>query len=132
MTLLHADVVRIVSCEHLTLVYFNIEGEEAVMMSLEMAGRLREGDRVVLGVKPTDIELARGACETTCANRLPSLVETIEKGTLLSRLVLKAGKSSLEAVVLRSRLEELGIAEGDEVTALFGASALSVVEFSVD
>jgi ABC-type molybdate transport system ATPase subunit len=128
MTYFRAAAKKIVSNDMLTLVYFDVMGSEVVMMSLEMDRKLRVGQGVRLGVKPTAIALLKEECRGSFANSLPVQVTGVEEGELLSMVKFQLADNACEAILIRQNLQALDIRVGDKVFAVFMVSELSVQE----
>lgn len=80
---------------------------------------LHEGAAANVIFKETEVVL--GAADVTgisLQNKLPGLVETVEKGTLLSRVVLKTEIGELASVVTTAAVKQLGLVQGSSATAL--------------
>ncbi len=112
----------------LWLVYFDISGYEVVMMSLQMSEPLREGDHVILGLKPTAVALQRGDCIGSRDNRLPATVTGIQEGVLLKAVQLEVAGTSCEAVMIAQTLDRMQLQPAERVDMVFMASDLFVVE----
>ncbi len=129
MNRIRAVVTRIERSDNVTVVSFDADGCMMRMMGLGLNVDVAVGDPVVLGVKATNIALARAfAGEVSISNRLDAVVESLENGMLLSSVMLRAGETRLECITMRDAVREMDIEEGDEVTALIKASELSILE----
>lgn len=51
-------------------------------------------------------------------NQLKGIVEGIEMGVVTARVSVRVGDLLIESVITRQSVEELGLSEGSEVTAL--------------
>ena len=51
-------------------------------------------------------------------NQLPGVVASIKLGGVMAEVVVRVGEHELVSVVTRTSAEELGLAEGDEVTVV--------------
>ncbi len=115
--------------EGVSLVEFEALGERLTMLGLEPPGGLEEGSDVLLGIKGTQLLLAReDPGELALLNRLSARVEGIEWGELSAAVELRSGETLLEALVPRKALEPLALEPGETCRVLFQASALSILE----
>ena len=62
------------------------------------------------------------------SNQLQVQITSIERGKLLSSILLKLGSFSLESMTSTDAVERLDLKEGDEVIALIKANELSILE----
>ena len=51
-------------------------------------------------------------------NQLPGVVTSIKLGGVMAEVVVAVGEHEIVSVVTRQSVEDLGLAEGDEVTAI--------------
>lgn len=129
MNRIRAVVTGIERAENVTVIVFDAEGTTMRMMGLGLNVDVQLGDPVMLGVKATNIALARAFMgEVSISNRLESIVESVEDGTLLCSIMLRAGDTRLECITTLDAVREMAIEEGDEVTVLIKASELSILE----
>ncbi len=85
------------------------------------------GTRATLCIRGEDVLVERGEPgPSTARNRLPARVAALHPEGPLVRLTLDAG-FPLEALVTRQACADLGLAEGEAVTALLKASALHLI-----
>lgn len=129
MNRIEARVSRIERTDNLSIVAFEAQGFELRMMALGLNVPVSIGSDVVLGVKATNVALAkqlRG--ELSISNRLKATVESVRNGNLLSSVVLRVGETPMECITTRDAAEQMALEEGDEVVALIKASELSILE----
>jgi ABC-type molybdate transport system ATPase subunit len=99
----------------------------------QVSGRFAPGANVILCIRPEDISLSRPGerqRRSTERNCLQVKVTRVSPWMLQYRLRLECGKIFLVAFMDRSSFLELGILEGDEVTASFSPKAIHVIESS--
>ncbi len=129
MSQLPATVRSICSHEALNIVTFDFAGEELSMMSLEMQQRLRVGQRVILGVKPTAVALTKERVEqSSFVNQIRVKIISIDEGVLLGSIRLQAGATRFEAIVLRRSMQNFDLEAGDDAIAVIPASEVSILE----
>ncbi len=56
--------------------------------------------------------------QLSARNQLRGTVTSIKLGGVMAEVVLRVGENEIVSVVTRTSVEEMGIAEGDEVTAV--------------
>jgi molybdopterin-binding protein len=56
--------------------------------------------------------------QLSARNQLRGTVTSITLGGVMAEVVVKVGEQELVSVVTRTSAEEMGLAEGDEVTAI--------------
>lgn len=60
-------------------------------------------------------------------NRFPGVVRSIEVDGVVGIIEIEAGPHRISAVITRDAIEELGLAEGDEATAIVKATSVMVL-----
>ncbi len=103
------------------------------MFCLQTAFAPKPGAEVVVGVKPTQVMVAKGCHKGLgCQNRIEAVVDSIARGELLYNLTLLYRKERFEAVVSKESVKDLKLHEGDNVTLFFSESALFIAEVCGD
>lgn len=129
MNTIKATVSTIERLENLTAVTFDASGQTMRMVGLEQEERLNPGSRVLLGIKATNIALAKALNgRISISNRLECSVEAIEIGEILCRVRLAFSQTHIESIITKESALYLGLQTGDRVTALIKASELSIAE----
>jgi len=129
MNCLKASVTEIKSVDNLTVIAFEAFGQPMRMMALGLGMPLEIGQEVVLGVKATNIALAKelkGVLSTS--NVLECKIESIDDGELLSSVKLSLGDRIFESIITRDSSSRMDLKKGDEVQALIKASEVSILE----
>lgn len=101
---------------------------EAAGLRLEAVGELNCGQAVMFCLRPEDITLwaASEAPPSSARNRIPGrIVRLVPQGALM-RVTLDCG-FALVALITRASANEMGLAEGQKVTASFKASAAHLI-----
>ena len=139
MSQLNARIEAIDSHESLNIVTFLCAEQKLQMLSLELPETVQVGSHVTLACKATSVALAKPSIEVesfcgmlSYANQLRVQISSIEKGELLSIVMLALGSFSLESILSTAALERLALKEGDEVIALIKANELSILEVHDD
>lgn len=60
-------------------------------------------------------------------NQLRGTVEGIMLGTMTAKVTLKVGENTIESVITRQSVEEMGIKVGDTVTALIKSTEVMIM-----
>ena len=135
MSYLIAVIEKIESVDDLNIVTFVCAEQKLQMVSLELSEEIKSGVEVKLACKPIAIALAKPSMdvESFCSmlsysNQLKVQINAIERGKLLSSILLKLGSFSLESIMVTEAVERLSLKEGDEVIALIKANELSILE----
>lgn len=139
MSHLTARIETIDSVSSLNIVTFICAEQKLQMLSLELNETVQVGKSVTLACKPTSVAIAKPTMEVesfcamlSYANQLRVKVISIEKGKLLSTVLLALGSFSLESILSTEALERLSLKEGDDVIALIKANELSILEVQDD
>jgi len=61
-------------------------------------------------------------------NRLPGVIEAIQRDTILAHVVIRVGEHIVESVITRRSVDELGLKVGDHVTAVVKATEVMVAK----
>jgi molybdopterin-binding protein len=129
MNRIGAVVTGIETHDGLTVVTFDASGEPMRMMALELQRPLEQGQGVRLGVKASNIAVAKSLeGELSISNRLPVVVERIERGELLASVIVDFHGTPVESIITRDSCDRMQLQPGDSVTALVKASELSILE----
>ena len=56
--------------------------------------------------------------QLSARNQLRGTVTSIKLGGVMAEVVVRVGENEIVSVVTRTSVEEMGIAEGDEITAV--------------
>ena len=113
--------LHIVKCD-----YFNTTLE---MLSLELKPNIKIGSKIILGVKSTNIGIAKdfkGAI--SYSNRLNVTIKNRTDGELLSSIILDINDTLLEAIITLQSAKEMNLKIYDEVTIFINSSDLSIFE----
>ena len=123
MNSFRGHIVRIQTSGALSMVAVSLPGgvelTAIVIETPDSASYLTEGSPISVLFKETEVILSAGrAADIGVQNRIPGVVRQVEAGELLSRVVLETPTGELEAVIGSEELKSLGLAPGDQATAL--------------
>jgi len=129
MNLTPALITEIQSVDNITVVSFEAAHHTLRMMSLELNDSLRVGSEVILGVKATNIALAKEISGLlSISNQLKVIIEQINMGSLLCSVKFRFEEQIWESIITRDSAMRMNLKTGDEVVALVKSSELSIVE----
>lgn len=130
MSKILASIKNIKSVDNLNIVTFDFFGNTLKMMSLELGNKIQVGSKVLLGVKPTSIAIAKEfSGEISFSNRLQGKIVNIDKGELLCNLKIEIAGSIFESIITKDSAHSMDLKLNDEVTIFIKASELSIVDF---
>ena len=129
MSQFRARICAIDAVENLNIVTFSFYETSLKMMSLELPSLAKIGAEVLLQLKPTSVMLTKEIVGILSdSNKVKATVVNVEDGMLLSSVILDLNGETLESLITKEASQEMGLHAGDEVTAIFSASDLSIVE----
>jgi molybdate transport system regulatory protein len=59
-------------------------------------------------------------------NKLPGVIEEVELGAIMARVLVKVGDNTVESVITRASAEELKLAKGDSVRAIIKSTEVMI------
>lgn len=131
MNQLLAKVTEIDRLDNLTIVSFDFEGKAMQMMALEISEKLVIGTEVILGMKATNIVLAKEYKGViSISNQLNCIVEKLNNGELLTSVTLRIGNRLIESIITSKSSLAMNLQEGDKVKALINESELSILRYA--
>lgn len=99
--------------------------------STEQEEWLKVGNEVVVVFKETEVSIAKELSgKISLRNRFSCIVESLQKGELLSEVKLKCGLYSLTSVITTRAVNFLELVPGDLVEALVKANEVSLMKLS--
>jgi len=129
MNKLKATISEIQSVDNLCIVSFVAQDTQMQMMSLGLNPNIKVGSSVILGVKSSNIFLAKNLSGMLSAsNQLKCKIKSINNGKLLSSIKLEFGDEIIQSVITLSSSIKMNLLEGDEVVAIIKSSELSILE----
>ena len=66
--------------------------------------------------------------EISARNKLEGTVTSVKLGGVMAEVVVQVGENEIVSVVTRASAEELGIAEGDTVTAIIKSTEVMLAK----
>lgn len=110
----------------IALIDVAVEGNSYTALLLETdAERFRIGSEVALVFNETEVALAKNlAGAISLRNRLPAIVVAVERGQLMSRVLLRVGSHRVSSVITTRSLQALQLQAGDAVEGLVKSNEL--------
>ncbi len=59
-------------------------------------------------------------------NKLPGVIEEVQLGGVMARVVVKVGDNTVESVITRESVEELGLKPGDPVVVVIKSTEVMI------
>jgi molybdopterin-binding protein len=59
-------------------------------------------------------------------NQLPGVIEEIQLGSIMARIVVKVGANLIESVITRQSAEEMGLKKGDSVRVVVKSTEVMI------
>lgn len=129
MNKLKAVVTKIEELDSLHIVSFDLDGIKLKMMSLELNEKIKEGTKVLLIVKPTNVSFAKNfQGHISITNQFKARIKGINKGKLLSSAIFESKYTLIESVFTTASLRDMNLQKYDEYLILIRASDLSIKE----
>ena len=129
MNTIKASVSNIQSVDNLSIVTFEVDGIQMQMMSLGLNTPIKIGSKVLLGVKSSNVLIAKDLSGMLSAsNQLTCRVESVNNGELLSSIKLTFGDETIQSAITKNSSLKMNLLVGDEVLAIIKSSELSILE----
>jgi len=59
-------------------------------------------------------------------NKIPCVVQEVHLGTIMARVIVKAGDNTIESVITRASAEELALKKGDSVKVVVKSTEVMI------
>jgi molybdate transport system regulatory protein len=132
MNKLKATIVNIESSEYISLVDLRANGDIfscMIIETAETADYLKIGNEVFILFKETEVSIGKNLSgEISLRNRLHSTVKQINKGAVLTNLLLDYKGIEIGSVITTRSANKLQLKVGDEVVGLVKANEVSIME----
>lgn len=132
MNRLKGQIVAIDCNEHMSLVDVAVGGDvytATLLETPESADYLKVGNRVTLLFKETEVSLAKNLSGLiSLRNRFPATVRSIQRGDILSAVMLNYADKTLISVITTRGMDRLQLVVGDAVEALVKANEIALME----
>lgn len=130
---LQGRVSAIKAGEAMSLVTIDAQGTKIVAAVTNQGVeelKLKQHDEVTAVIKSTEVMLMKGGGQATFSarNRFAGQVESVQKGVAMGLVTVKMGKFHLGAAITREAIDEMGLKQGDQVTALVKATEVMLMK----
>lgn len=93
------------------------------------ASYLKEGNTIRVLFKETEVVIGKGTDHLiSMQNKLAGEILTIEKGLLLSKLILHTAIGELTAIITSNAVKQLALEKGEKVTAMIKTNEITLSE----
>ncbi len=100
-----------------------------VIETPETASYMKEGNDINVLFKEAEVVIGKGSnFLISLRNRIPCIVRQVEKGALLSKLILQTSVGPISSIITTDAVAELGINEGDQVVAMIKTNEIMLSE----
>ncbi|PKB16348.1 molybdopterin-binding protein [Flavobacterium sp. 5] len=130
MNSLLGNITKITTEGSLSLVQLKVQNTiltSIVIDTPETSDYLKTGNNVKVLFKETEVILAKNISGIiSLQNKMDCIVDSFEKGKLLSKIILNFGENKITSVITRNAFDQLGIQEKDEITAMIKTNEISL------
>jgi len=129
MNYIRAKVSDIQGVEHLHIISFEASGQKLSMVSLELNDVIKVGSEVRLGVKASNIFIAKETqVNLSIATQLKVKIKALNFGELLCAISFDFAGETLESIITKEMCLTMDLAPEDEILALIKSTDLSIIE----
>ena len=127
-----ATITAVARGEVMATVRSRLAGGQEVTAAVTLEGAdeltLAEGQPVTVLIKATELAVATGEVgNLSIRNRIPGTIEAITHGAVMTTVKIDiGGGDTLTAVITKEAAQDLGLADGDPVTALVKSTEVSL------
>lgn len=124
-----ATILKIHNIDNLNIVEFKFSDMKLKMMSLDLSDDVKEGNKVVLTVKPTHVAVGKNLQgDLSYSNQIKATINEIDQGKLLSVINTKAAGTDIQSIITADSSKRMNLKTEDEIILLIKASDLSILE----
>ncbi len=129
MNKIEATVKSIEESDAVHVVTFSAKDEEFTMMALELPKKVKDGVRVILGIKPSFVLIAKEKSkDISLTNQIDALITSIDVGKLLVTIKLKSEVGIFESLITKKSYDMLSLKERQKAVVMMKASEISIIE----
>ncbi len=130
---IEAIVKKIDNFDGVNIVEFDFKGIKLSMISLELSSSIKIGTKVILGVKPSHITLAKDLSgKISASNNFETTITSIELGQLLCVVNMEVLNTHFESLITVNSVNRMNLKMGDKITVLIKAGELFIKEVICD
>ena len=130
---INVSVKQINSYDGVNVVEFDFNNYILSMMGLELPPGIKEGTKVILGVKPSHVTIAKSYnLEVSYSNKIKAKIIDIIEGQLLCNVIMFANNTKIESLITKKTKDNMHLKVGDKVTVLIKSTELFIKEIIND
>ncbi len=122
MNNLVGEISNIKSDEHFSIVEMIVDGiifKSIIIETPETVPFLKTGNKISIMFKESEVSIAKDLKgRISLQNKIPCIIKEIEKGKLLSKIILDFNSRKIVSVITTGAVEQLELKENDDVLAL--------------
>lgn len=122
MNNLLGEIVAIKSDEHFSIVEMSVDGtvfKSIIIETPDTVPFLRTGNQINIMFKESEVSIAKDfKGRISLQNKIPCSIKGIEKGKLLSKIILDFNTKKIVSIITTGAVEQLQLKENDTVLAL--------------
>lgn len=127
------EVKQINNYDGVNVVEFNFDGTTLSMMGLELPSGIKEGTKVLLGVKSSHVTIAKSYnLEVSYSNKIRANIIDIMEGKLLCNVVMFCNNTKIESLITKKTKDNMHLKVGDKVTVLIKSTELFIKDIIND
>lgn len=130
MNTLSGNITKITTENSLSLVQLKVKNTimtSIVIDTSETASYLKIGNEIKILFKETEVILAKNISGIiSLQNKINCIVHSLEKGSLLCKIILAFEEDKITSVITRNAFDQLNIQENDEITAMIKTNEISL------
>ena len=127
MNILPATIISILSSEHLSCVDVRIGTDLFHLFLVEVLDEKHHLQKNVrLAFKETEVILSKGVVSSS-ANVAEATIQKIEKGVVLTQIILLYGTMEIKTLLATPTFEALHVSQGDTITWMLQPSEISLL-----
>ncbi|MCH9812575.1 MAG: TOBE domain-containing protein [Epsilonproteobacteria bacterium] len=124
-----ATVREIENVDNLHIIALEFSAIQLTMLTLDLPMGVCVGTSVVVSVKPSHVVIAKDLQgDISFSNLIPANISKIDQGRLVAMVESQVYDVTLQSLITHKSVKRLKLQEGDSVTLLIQASALSITE----
>jgi molybdate transport system regulatory protein len=122
MNSLIGEIIGIKSDEHFSIVEMSVEGnifKSIIIETPDTVPFLKTGNRINIMFKESEVSIAKDLKgRISLQNKIPCTIQEIDKGRLLSKVIVDFNKKKIVSVITTGAVEQLELKVSDNVVAL--------------
>lgn len=128
-----AIVKKINSYDGVNVVDFDFNNKTISMMGLELPEKIKIGTKVLLGVKPSHVTIAKSYnLEVSYSNKIKANIIDIIEGKLLCNVIMFCNDTKIESLITKKTKDNMHLRVGDKVTVLIKSTELFIKDIIND